>query len=125
MYIITIDGVPVAGFENLDDLYKYCDIEMEYTSYDVTVAPCYSHEYAQSELFQTCDECGDTMVSGYTHDDGWRCCEPCMARLIDEGIMRASVDNLDDRGANVEDGYYDELIDGKWYPSAIYWTDWS
>ena len=69
-----------------------------------------------------CSECGSLIHEGYMVDDGsWYCCEYCMNAMIILGLMRESEGGEE----NELGGFYDELIDDKWEPTGVYWTDWS
>ena len=134
----------LGTFDREEDAVRYCEIEFPEFVKVSDVRNCWKNrasgdevwvEFARyhskesaAEMFHTCDECGKTIIRGYTHEDSaWCCCEECMESLIMGNQMRYTPD-LDDEvneGMNEADGYYDEYIDGEWVPSAIYWTDWS
>lgn len=133
-------GNGIACFDEIQHAVRFCEIwfddhqRVSPTSYDwrneerdsdvwISYVNYYSKASAE-EMFRTCNECGSTMILGYTHDDGWWCCcESCMEKLIKQGLMRESID-VDENGENEEGGFFDERINDEWVPSAIFWTTW-
>ena len=72
-----------------------------------------------------CDICGRPFEAGFTADDGsWYCCEDCFENTMDtyygEGRWRGTSEE------GIFGGFYECLdVDGKWFDTGIYYTEWN
>jgi len=75
--------------------------------------------------FRICDVCGDLMVEGYVTEDGSvHLCDGCFKPWMDEYCPGGWRANGHDDLPLWNGGYYDELVDGEWTDTGIYWTEW-
>lgn len=69
---------------------------------------------------RTCAHCGEPMIDGMTNLETVYVHERCFEEWMDE--------NCPEGWRQVEDdgfgGYYEELIDGKWTGTGIFYTEW-
>ena len=71
--------------------------------------------------FRICDRCGAVMTEGYVLGESCdHACEECFGPWMDENCP-GGWREVEDDGC---DGYFEELIDGEWHGTGIYWTQW-
>ena len=72
-----------------------------------------------------CDECGQVMHEGFCGSDGAvHLCEECFEPWMDASCPDGWRVNEHEDDRLWDGGYYDELIDGEWLDTGIYWTQW-
>ena len=75
--------------------------------------------------FRICDVCGDLMVEGYCSEDGGlHLCENCFKPWMDKNCPDGWRANEHEEAPIWGGGFYDELIDGEWRDTGIFWTEW-
>lgn len=71
-----------------------------------------------------CHYCGGLMQDGMTDEWDIYSHEECFDKYMDEVYGKGNWRIQESGEPNEADGYYEELVDGKWKPLGIYYTEW-
>jgi len=102
--------------------FSICDSCFADYFFRVLIAPsqgCVPHVHE----FRTCDACGAAMDEGYTGDGAIHVCVECFPNWMNENCDAWRM-NEHAEFPLWEGGYYDELIDGEWVDTGLFYTQW-